>query len=160
MSRAYRVFSIPTALFSIFPTLSLAGQFKVTWIEDGDTVIAKGCDIEIKVSLVGMDAVDHRRLPYAIEARNHLARMIWKKTVEIEGYGMGTSNRVLGVIYLDGRNINLEMVRAGLAVANRGGVPKWFDITPYLEGERGEGSHKGDVESRSVIHKEPRKIVR
>ena len=136
MSRAYKIFSIATVLFSISPALSLAGQFKVTWIEDGDTVIAKGCDIEIKVRLVGIDAVDHPRLPYAIEARNHLARMIWKKTVEIEGYGLGPSNRVLGVIYLHGKNINLEMVRAGLAVAYRGGVPKGFDITPYLEAER------------------------
>lgn len=76
MSRAYKIFSIATALFLIFPALSLAGQFKVTWIEDGDTVIAKGCDIEIKVRLVGIDAADHPRLPYAIEARNRLARMI------------------------------------------------------------------------------------
>jgi micrococcal nuclease len=136
MSRAYKIFSVVIVLSSIFSTASLAGQFKITWIEDRDTIIVEGCDIEVKVRLIGIDAVDHPRLPYAIEARNHLAKMVWKKIVEIEGYGLGSSNHVLGVIHLNGKNINLEMVRAGLAVAYRGRLPKGFDITPYLEAER------------------------
>jgi micrococcal nuclease len=136
VSRAYKIFSVVIVLSSIFPTVSLAAQFKVTWIQDGDTIIAQGCDIEIKVRLIGIDTADHPRLPYAIEARNHLAKMIWKKTVEIEGYGLGPSNRVLGVIYPNGKNINLEIVRTGLAVAYRGRLPKGFDIMPYLQAQR------------------------
>ena len=58
------------------------------------------------------------------------------KTVDIQGYGLGPSNPVFGVIYLNGTNINLEMVRAGLAVAYRGRPPEGFDITPYLEAEK------------------------
>jgi len=136
MSKAYKIFSVVIVLSSIFPTASLAGQFKVTWIQDGDTIIVEGCDIEIKVRLIGIDTADHPRLPLAIKARNHLAKMIWKKIVEIEGYGLGPSNRALGVIYLNGKNINLEMVRAGLAVAYRGRLPKGFNITPYLQAKR------------------------
>ena len=89
-----------------------------------------------KVRLIGIDTADHPRLPLAIKARNHLAKMIWKKIVEIEGYGLGPSNRVLGVIYPNGKNINLEIVRTGLAVAYRGRLPKGFNITPYLQAKR------------------------
>jgi len=135
MIRAYKIFSIAIAFLLIFPTLSLAGRFTVTHVYDGDTLIAEGHDIEIKVRLIGIDAADHPRIPYAIEAKEHLAGMIWDKTVEIRGHGLGPSNRVLGVIYLNGKNINLEMVRAGLAIAYRGRLPEGFDLTPYLEAE-------------------------
>jgi endonuclease YncB( thermonuclease family) len=40
----------------ILPFLSAAGEFKVTRFYDGDTIKAKGHDIEIKVRLVGIDA--------------------------------------------------------------------------------------------------------
>jgi endonuclease YncB( thermonuclease family) len=36
---------------------------------------------------------------------------------------------------VNGKNINLEMGRAGLAIAYRGRLPKGFDLTPYLEAE-------------------------
>ena len=62
--------------------------------------------------------------------------MILNKTVDIKGYGLGPSNPVLGVIYLNGKNINLEMVRAELAVAYRGRPPEGFHITTYLEAEK------------------------
>ena len=42
-------------LLSIYAT-SIAGQFKVTRVYDGDTIKAKGHEIEIKVRLVGIDA--------------------------------------------------------------------------------------------------------
>jgi endonuclease YncB( thermonuclease family) len=37
--------------------------------------------------------------------------LILNKAVDIQGYGLGRYNRILGVIYLDGNNINLEMVK-------------------------------------------------
>jgi len=49
--------TIPLAIFfflSICP-ISIAGQFKVTKVYDGDTVKAEGHDIEIKVRPVGID---------------------------------------------------------------------------------------------------------
>ena len=48
------------SIFSL-PLFSLAGQFKVTKVYDGDTVKAEGHDIEIKIRLVGIDALRHQR---------------------------------------------------------------------------------------------------
>jgi micrococcal nuclease len=136
MIRAYKIFSIAIAFLFIFPTLSLAGQFKVTHVYDGDTLIAEGHDIEIKVRLAGIDASELPVWePYAAKAKTYLAEMVLNKTVDIRGYGLGPVNRVVGVISINGKDINLEMVRAGLAVAFRGRAPKGFDPTPYIEAE-------------------------
>lgn len=51
------------------------------------------------------------------------------------GYGLGPINGILGVIYVNDKNINLEMGRVGLAIAYRGRLPKGFDLTPYIEAE-------------------------
>jgi endonuclease YncB( thermonuclease family) len=37
-------------------SIAHAGQFKVMRVYDGDTLRAKGYDIEIKVNLIGIDA--------------------------------------------------------------------------------------------------------
>jgi endonuclease YncB( thermonuclease family) len=139
--------SLKIALFLInclliLPTLSLAGEFKVTRVYDGDTIKAQGHDIEIKVRLVGIDAPETSRKkrepgqPYSQEAKKYLAGLILNKTVDIKGYGLDRYNRILGVIYLDGKNINLEMVRSGLAEVYRGNPPKGLDLEPYWKAEK------------------------
>ena len=70
--------------------------------------------------------------------------MILNKVVNIKGYGLDGYNRILGLIYLNGKNINLEMVRAGLAEVYRGRPPKGFDSTSYLKAEaEARGAKRG-----------------
>ena len=61
--------------------------------------------------------------------------MILNRVVDIKGHGFCPYNRILGVIFLNEKNINLEMVKQGLAVVYRGRQPCGFDITPYREAE-------------------------
>jgi len=44
------------AFLFLLPTVSLAGQFKVTKVYDGNTVKAESHDIIIKIRLVAIDA--------------------------------------------------------------------------------------------------------
>ena len=103
------------------PALSVAGQFKVTRVTDGDTLKAAGHDIEIKVRLVGIDAPETSKKknepgqPYSKQATKYLAGLVLNKTVQVMGYGLDRHNRILGVIFVNGTNVNLEMVKAGLA---------------------------------------------
>ena len=96
------------------PTIGLAGQFKVTKVYDGDTLKAEGHDIEIKVRLVGIDTPEKSRKkrdpgqPFSQKAKEHLAGLVLNRMVDIKGYGLGPYNRILGVIYLNGKNINLR----------------------------------------------------
>jgi micrococcal nuclease len=105
-------------------------------------VKAEGHDIEIKVRLVGIDAPEisrKKREPgqsFSYQAKEFLADLVLNKPVDIKGYGLDRYNHVLGVIYLFGTNINIEMVRAGLAEVYRGKPPHGLDLTPYWEAEK------------------------
>ncbi|MFX0201628.1 MAG: thermonuclease family protein [Candidatus Hodarchaeota archaeon] len=142
MKRTLKIISFLITFFLILSPISLAGQFTVTRIYDGNTIKAKGHDIEIKVRLVGIGAPEISRKKsqpgqsYSQQAKKFLADLVLDKVVEIKEYGLDRYNRVLGVIYLYARNINLQMVRVGLAEVCRGKPPKGFDLTPYRDAEK------------------------
>ena len=62
-------------------------------------------------------------------------------------YGTDRYGRTLGVVYVDGKNVNLEMVKAGLAEVYRGKPAPGFDNGPLSEG-RGCGPERRD---RNVV---------
>jgi len=142
VTKIYKITLILCGLILALYSTSAAGQFRVVRVYDGDTVKAEGHDIQIKVRLAGIDApeVSHGKRkpgqPYSQRAKKYLAGLVLNRIVDIRGYGLGPYNRVLGVIYVDGRNVNLEMVRQGLAEVYRGKPPRGFDSNPYWRAER------------------------
>ena len=74
-------------LIVVIPTY--ADQFKIIRVYDGDSVKATGCDIEIKVRLVGIDAPEKAKRkhqsgqPYNVKATKFLSEMVLNKTVVI-----------------------------------------------------------------------------
>jgi micrococcal nuclease len=134
------------------PTLSLGGEFKVTKIYDGDTIMAEGHDIIIYVLLAGIDAPeiasreDQPHQPYGQAAKRYLENLILNKTVDIKGYGIGPYpyNHLVGEVCLGDKNINVEMLEKGLAEVWLERPPEGLDITPYLEAEReAKGTKQG-----------------
>ena len=86
-----------------------------TKIIDGDTFIIEG---GASVRILGIDA-DERGYPCYDAAKNRLEELILNKEVKLE---KGTEDldqycRYLRYIFLDDRNISLELVKEGLAVA-------------------------------------------
>ena len=45
------------------------------------------------------------------------------------------NSHILGVVNIDGININLEMIKQGLAEVYGGDPPKDFDVAPYRNAE-------------------------
>jgi endonuclease YncB( thermonuclease family) len=123
------------------PTSLLANQFKVTAIYDGDTIKAKGYGVELKVRLAGIDAPEITKNKigfsqrFSLEARDYLSGLILNKSIEIKGHGYLNIDVMLGTVFLDGKNINLEMVRAGLAEVYRGEPPKNLNLDPFFKAE-------------------------
>ena len=125
-------------------TYSLAGQFKVTKVYDGDTIMAEGHDIVIYVLLAGIDApeIDSRKIqqgqPYGQEAKRYLETLILNNVVDIKGYGLGPypCNHLVGEIYLKDKNINIEIIKKGFAEVCCEKPPAGLNIAPYLEAER------------------------
>ena len=125
----------------LFPAISNAGQFKVTRVTDGDTIKVSGNGETITVRLVGIDAPETSKKkhepgqPYSRKATKHLASLALNKAVEIKSYGKDRYGRTLGVVFVDGLNVNLEMVKAGLAEVYRGRPTKGFDNGLYQKAE-------------------------
>ncbi|MBW2031720.1 MAG: thermonuclease family protein [Deltaproteobacteria bacterium] len=98
--------------------------------------------LEIKVRLVGIDApqVSYSKFkkgqPYSEKAKRFLAGILLDKIVDIKGYGLDSSNRVLGEITSGDTNINLEMIKRGYAEVYGGRLPDSFDPTFYRYHEK------------------------
>ena len=144
MKRVYRITPILILFLLALPIISFADQFKVTRVYDGDTVQAEeyGWGVNtLKVRLAGIDTPETSKSkrdpgqPFSQHAKKYLASLILNKVVEIKYYVFDRYYRVLGVIFLEGKNINLEMIRAGLAEVYRGKPPKGFDLKPYIQAE-------------------------
>ena len=127
----------------ILPTLSLAGEFIVTRVYDGDTIlVTRDRSVTRKVILVGIDAPEtsrnkyEPRQPYGQQSKKYLTSLVLNRTVSITSYDLDVYNRVLGVVIWEGININLEMVRSGLAEVYRGNSPKGLNLEPYWKAEK------------------------
>ena len=125
----------------ILESYVFAGQFKVVWVYDGDTFRAEGYDIEIVVRFLAIDApeVSYNKgepsQPFSNQAKQMLMDLILYETVEIEGFGIDSRNRVLAVVSSGSRNIGVEMVRNGLAEVYRGELPDKFNLKDYERAE-------------------------
>ena len=113
---------ISVSAFALGPTRgaeSLAGQATVI---DGDTINISGTHVRLE----GIDAPElsqscARKLigtwSCGTAATKALAKLIQGRRVDCESRGHDKYGRVLGVCFVDGRDINAEMVRSGLAWA-------------------------------------------
>ena len=132
---------MPMIYLLFLPTSLLADQFTVTEVYDGDTIKVKGYGTEINLRLAGIDAPEICKNKigfgqrYSKEAKEYLSGLVLNKAIEIKGHGYLNIDLMLGTVFLDGQNINLEMVQAGLAEVYRGEPPKDFNLDPFFKAE-------------------------
>ena len=107
---------------------------EVTRVADGDTIWVKGIGEQGKGVKVRLDRIDapESKQDYGFEAKEYLNGRIGGKTVKVEWEKKDQFGRILGIVYLDGADINLEMVATGNAWHYA-----YFDNTPeYAEAEK------------------------
>jgi micrococcal nuclease len=144
MKKVFTSICMTTVFCLVLSGNACAGKFKVTKVYDGDTIMAEGHDIVTYVLLAGIDAPEisspsqEPGQPYSQAAKLYLERLILNKMVEIKGYGIAPYpyNHLLGEVYVGSDNINVSMLRKGLAEVSVGEPPMGLDITPYLEAEK------------------------
>jgi endonuclease YncB( thermonuclease family) len=143
MKKFHKIISLLVSFLFIFPTLSLAGEFIVTRVYDGDTILVTRDRTDTrKVRLVGIDAPETSRKKYELgqtysqQSKKYLTSLVLNRTVTVISYDLDVYNVVLGVVIWEGININLEMVRSGLAEVYRGNSPKGLDLEPYWKAEK------------------------
>ena len=88
---------------------------KVIKVSDGDTFTLLTEDKEqIKIRLHGIDAPEHYQ-PYSKVSRTFINDMVYGKDVEVTKMDVDRYGRTVGMVYVDGVNVNEAMLKAGLA---------------------------------------------
>ena len=142
MKRTLKTFFYMTSFLLFVCSYSIAGEFKVLKVYDGDTIKVEGYGTRIKVRLAGIDAPeifgDKKGMgqPYGHEARTYLQKLIFNKMIDIKGYGRDKHNLILGRVFFADEDINLAMVKAGLAEVYRGPPPEDLDLEPFWQAEK------------------------
>ena len=115
---------------------------------DGDTIhVLKDNQRELKIRLTGIDSPELARgnqpgQSIAQEALDFMNKLVLNKRVRVQSYGLDRSRSILVFVFLNGMNVNLEIVKAGLAEIYRG---KGKVIKEYREELK-----KAESEARSI----------
>ena len=100
-------------LSSCLNALELKG--KVIAVTDGDTIKLLTQDkVTHKIRLLDIDAPEKSQ-PFGNKSKENLSKYIAGKTVIVKYKEMDRYNRVLGTIYLNNMDINLQQIKDGYA---------------------------------------------
>ena len=142
MNRPVRLIVPVITIFFILPNLCFAGQYKVTRVTDGDTINVVGNGKDEIIRLVGIDAPETSKKkrqpgqPCSQKSTKYLARLVLNKMVNIKSYGQNRYGSTMGVIYLNDINVDLEIIKVGLAEVYRGSPASEIDMDSYWKAEK------------------------
>ena len=88
---------------------------KVIKIADGDTLtLLTSSNEQVKVRLAGIDTPE-RKQPFGNRAKQALANLAFQKQATVEVETTDRYGRTVGVVFVDGQNVNAELVKQGMA---------------------------------------------
>ncbi|MEX1299354.1 MAG: thermonuclease family protein [Desulfotignum sp.] len=136
-------------------------QFKVVKVYDGDSLLVQGMDLTLKIRMVGIDAPEtggsrNPGQPFSRKAHQYLSRQIQDRSVTLKTYGLGGYNRILAEVFINDINMNLEMVKAGLAEVYQGNLPETFNAAPYLAAQDQAAKRRIGMWVQGSRYKSPR----
>ena len=111
---------------------------RVVGVTDGDTIKVMHNGRAEKIRLYGIDCPEKGQ-PFGTKAKQFTSQLVFGKEVTVKDYGLDNIRykRTLGEIVLhDGRVVNEELLRAGLAWWYRKYVPNRVDLAALEEGAR------------------------
>lgn len=90
---------------------------KVVKISDGDTIVVLDkSKTQHRVRLFGIDAPELKQ-DYGRKAKDYLTALVATKLVKVVYFSKDKYKRILGIVFLNGIDINAQMVKDGLAWA-------------------------------------------
>ncbi len=87
---------------------------KVIVVMDGDTVMVLRDGKKVKIRLANIDAPEKAQA-YGKQSRESLQEMVGRKQVQIDSRAMDQYGRTIGLISVEGIDVNREQVRRGMA---------------------------------------------
>lgn len=104
-------------IFGLVSSLSLADTLhgRVVAVADGDTLtLLDASNQQFKIRLAGIDAPEKKQ-PFGQVSKQHLASMVFGKPVAVEWLKRDRYQRTIGKVLLDGRDVNQEQIKSGMA---------------------------------------------
>ena len=98
-------------------TLSLLAETiigKVVYVSDGDTIHLQTSTQKYKIRFYGIDTPEKTQ-NFGLEAKEFTHNRIFGKTVDVEVKDTDRYGRKVGIVYYNGKNLNLELVKNGYA---------------------------------------------
>jgi len=137
----------------------------ITKITDGDTVQAVTPEgTKLKVRLYGIDAPETAKgkipeEPFGSDAQHYLASLVGQKAVQVEIHDIDRYRRMVAIIWLNERNVNLEMISAGMAEAY-GEYLKQPYRAPFLQAEQEAKAQRKGIWSQGNTYERPSQFRR
>jgi len=103
-------------LFAFFTTAGHAKDVtcKVVGITDGDAITVLVAKKQYKIRLDGIDCPEKGQ-PFSTEARKHIVKLCFNKTVTIRPTRKDEKKRQFGYVLIGETNVNRELLKEGLA---------------------------------------------
>jgi micrococcal nuclease len=126
---------------SCYPFSFLCRSIQGCQSHRGDTVKVISDHKTIIIRLVGIDAPETSKKegqpsqPFSQKSTKYLASLVLNKSVDMKSYGTDRYGRILGVVSVGGKNVNIEMIKAGLAEVYRGNPADGLDLELYWKAE-------------------------
>ncbi len=118
MHRSQLTATLPLFLsIALLTSQTLAADFTghVVGVSDGDTITVLHKGKGERIRLHGIDCPEKRQA-FGNRAKQFTSNLVFAKTVTVQGVDRDRYGRTVGVVLLpDGRSLNHELVRAGLA---------------------------------------------
>jgi len=109
-----RLISPVLVLLLAFPTLCFPWSGRVVGVSDGDTIHVMHQGRETSIRLFGIDCPE-RHQAFGNKARRFTANKVFRKAVEVEEVDKDRYGRTVAWVYVNGKSLNKELIRAGLA---------------------------------------------
>jgi endonuclease YncB( thermonuclease family) len=137
----------------------------ITRITDGDTVQAITPEgTKLKVRLYGIDAPETPKgkipgEPFGNDSRDYLDTLVSQKTVRVEIRDIDRYRRMVAILWLEDRNVNLQMIAAGMAEAY-GEYLKSPYRSPFFQAEQEAKAQKKGIWSKGSDYERPSQFRR
>lgn len=88
---------------------------RVVGVTDGDTItVLDDANVQHKIRLSGIDAPE-RAQPFGDRSKTNLSRLTFDQRAQVEWTKRDRYQRVIGKVLVNGRDVNLEQVKSGMA---------------------------------------------
>lgn len=156
-------FFVISFLFGLFFSIDFAEAWQGTVVQviDGDTLEVRNCsDKTVRIHLYGVEAPAMRQF-YGAKSAKYATSLLEGQQVHVQNVGRDYLGRMRSLVWIGGRNVNEEMVRAGCAwVSNRYGISptchRWLEIQGDARSRKlGIWSGLDDLVAQGVVPKLP-----